>query len=79
MSEDGPHRFAMTEEGPGTVVEKPTPATPQPKPAGRPEGAEVPKPMVKIFAELPIGDPVLTADELRALLQEPARPTPEEK
>ena len=35
--------------------------------------AEAPRPMVKIFAEAPIADPVLTADELRALLQEPAR------
>jgi hypothetical protein len=60
------------------VVEK-TATTPQQKPAGRPEGSEIPKPMVKIFAELPIGDPVLTADELRALLQEPARPDSHEK
>ena len=78
LSEDGPHRFAMTEEGPGTPAEKTTTTpSPQPKAAGRAEGNEIPKPMVKIFAELPIGDPVLTADELRALLQEPARPGPE--
>jgi hypothetical protein len=80
LSEDGPHRFAMTEEGPGTVVEKPAPSsTPQPKASGRAEGSEVPKPFAKVFAELPIGDPVLTADELRALLQEPARPEGHEK
>ena len=80
MSEDGPHRFAMTEEGPGSVAEKTTTTpTAGPKPAARPEGGETPKPMVKIFAELPIGDPVLTADELRALLQEPARPETHEK
>ena len=76
LSDDGPHRFVMTEEGLGIVADKITMTpTSQPKPAARPEGGEIPKPMVKIFAELPIGDPVLTADELRALLQEPARPS----
>jgi len=65
LSDDGPHRFAMTEStGP---VEKTS--APQPKPT----------PMVKVFAEAPIADPVLTADELRALLQEPARPETHEK
>ena len=59
LSDDGPHRFAMTEPVGG--------ATTQAKPV-----AEGPRPMVKIFAESPIADPVLTADELRALLQEPA-------
>ena len=62
LSDDGPHRFAMTEAG--ASAEK----TPQHK------APESPRPMVKIFAEAPIADPVLTADELRALLQEPARP-----
>ena len=61
LSDDGPHRFAMTEPVGGTT----TPSKP---------AAEPPRPMVKVFAESPIADPVLTADELRALLQEPARP-----
>ena len=74
LSDDGPHRFAMVEEGPGTVAEKPEKQPAAGKTGGRAE-AENPKPMVKIFAEMPIGDPVLTADELRALLQEPARPS----
>jgi hypothetical protein len=80
LSDDGPHRFAMT-DATAAAPQKPqfnTP-TPQPKPAARPEGAEPPRPMVKIFAEAPIADPVLTADELRALLQEPARPESHEK
>ncbi|HEV8608027.1 MAG TPA: hypothetical protein VGQ99_22010 [Tepidisphaeraceae bacterium] len=82
LSEDGPHRFAMTEEA-GAMIEKAAPAAatsvaPQPKPAGRPEGNEAPpRVTVRVFAESPISDPVLTADELRALLQEPARPGPE--
>jgi hypothetical protein len=62
LSDDGPHRFAMTEAGGSSekaVQHKPP---------------EAPRPMVKVFAESPIADPVLTADELRALLQEPARP-----
>jgi hypothetical protein len=86
LSEDGPHRFAMSEEGLGGANGEKAQAGstggqagggtigPQARPAGRAEGSEVPKPFVKVFAELPIGDPVLTADELRALLQEPARP-----
>ena len=79
LSDDGPHRFAMAEQLAGAMSEK-SPAiaaTPQPKPAARPEGAEGPRPMVKVFAESPISDPVLTADELRALLQEPSRPMPD--
>jgi hypothetical protein len=88
LSEDGPHRFAMMEEGPGENGGKAQSTGgqagggtngPQVKVGGRAENAEVAKPMVKIFAELPIGDPVLTADELRALLQEPARPETHEK
>ncbi|HEV8290431.1 MAG TPA: hypothetical protein VGP94_00845 [Tepidisphaeraceae bacterium] len=72
LSDDGPHRFAMIEQlAGGTPV-----ATPQNKSPARPED-EVARPMVKIFAEAPIADPVLTADELRALLQEPSRPSPE--
>src|SRR3954469_16762079 len=48
LSEDGPHRFAMTEEA-GTVAEKTgASSTPQAKQAGRGEAAEVAKPMVKI-------------------------------
>jgi len=79
LSDDGPHRFAMTEQLAVGTAEKsqPTTGTPQPKPAGRPEGSDAPRPMVKVFAESPISDPVLTADELRALLQEPSRPMPE--
>jgi hypothetical protein len=80
LSDDGPHRFAMSEQQPAGGNEKtPTTSVPQPKPGGRPEGADAPRPMVKIFAEAPIADPVLTADELRALLQEPARPETQEK
>jgi len=78
LSDDGPHRFAMTEHAGantgGQAASGTNSPTPQPKPVARPEGAEQPRPMVKIFAEAPIADPVLTADELRALLQEPARP-----
>jgi DNA-binding NarL/FixJ family response regulator len=79
LSDDGPHRFAMTEHSAATMTEKSSAAMPtsQPKPPARPEGAEAPRPMVKIFAEAPIADPVLTADELRALLQEPSRPGPD--
>lgn len=59
LSDDGPHRFAMSETAaPATTIQT--------------KAAETPRPMVKIFAEAPIADPVLTADELRALLQEPA-------
>ena len=66
LSDDGPHRFAMSEPaGPPTTQSKAV--------------AEAPRPMVKIFAESPIADPVLTAEELRALLQEPARPETHEK
>jgi hypothetical protein len=78
LSDDGPHRFAMTEHAGantgGQAASGTNSPTPQPKPVARPEGTEQPRPMVKIFAEAPIADPVLTADELRALLQEPARP-----
>ena len=70
LSDDGPHRFAMSEPVP--AGEKTS--APQPK-----QAAETPRSMVKIFAESPIADPVLTADELRALLQEPARSEPHEK
>ena len=62
LSDDGPHRFAMTE-----------PSIPATTSQSKPIAVEAPRPMVKIFAEAPIADPVLTADELRALLQEPAR------
>ena len=72
LSDDGPHRFALSEPVAGAGNgEKPAAPTPQMK--------EQAKPTVKIFAESPIADPVLTADELRALLQEPARPEGQEK
>jgi hypothetical protein len=66
LSDDGPHRFAMSEPA---AAEKPQ----------QHKAADAPRPVVKIFAESPIADPVLTADELRALLQEPARPEAHEK
>jgi DNA-binding NarL/FixJ family response regulator len=81
LSDDGPHRFAMT-DGSALVGEKAAGSgvsVTVTKAGGRPEGADAPRPMVKVFAEAPIADPVLTADELRALLQEPARQEPHEK
>src|SRR6266480_1341838 len=62
LSDDGPHRFAISEN------------TQAPNPQSQPAPQPHPKVSVKVFAEAPIADPVLTADELRALLQEPARP-----
>jgi len=62
LSDDGPHRFAISENT--QAPNPPSQTAPQPHP----------KVSVKVFAEAPIADPVLTADELRALLQEPARP-----
>ena len=83
LSEDGPHRFAMTEPASGANGEKTagtgTSAGQQKKEGGKQEEKEQPRPMVKVFAESPIADPVLTADELRALLQEPGRPGPEQE
>src|SRR3954470_20074630 len=53
LSDDGPPRFAMSE--PLGLGEKSS--APQARHA-----VETPRPMVKIFAEAPIADPVLTAD-----------------
>jgi len=62
LSDDGPHRFAITDHTQTSASSS--------QPAPQPQL----KSQVKVFAESPISDPVLTADELRALLQEPARP-----
>jgi DNA-binding NarL/FixJ family response regulator len=77
LCEDGFQRFAVAAEKPSAaenIVAAANVAAPMVKPP-QPQ-TESPKP-VKVFAETPIGDPVLTADELRALLQEPARHAPE--
>src|SRR5947207_9426927 len=52
LSDDGPHRFAISENPPASN-------------APHAKMPEAPRP-VKVFAEAPIADPVLTADELRA-------------
>jgi hypothetical protein len=77
LCDDGFQRFAVSDDKPATCEPTSpvsTPVAPTAKPQQQP--AEQPRP-VKVFAEAPIGDPVLTADELRALLQEPARQMPE--
>src|SRR4051812_11229875 len=85
LSDDGPHRFAMTEQAAGSTGGQAAGGTGSTgggsggQAGGGTMKAEQARPMVKIFAEAPIADPVLTADELRALLQEPARPETHEK
>jgi hypothetical protein len=83
LCDDGFQRFAVAPEKlaqASTCAPAPAPAESAPAATapGKPPHPEPPK-LVKIFAEAPIGDPVLTADELRALLHEPARQQPDEK
>jgi hypothetical protein len=76
LCDDGFQRFAVAPEKP-VPTENVAPA-PTPAPAMKPQQPPMEAPKhVKVFAEVPIGDPVLTADELRALLQEPARQAPD--
>jgi hypothetical protein len=68
LSDDGPHRFAITENAQAQANVQ----TSQGAQAARQQNNEPPRP-VKVFAEAQIMDPVLTADELRALLHEPPK------
>ena len=75
LSEEGLHRFAVPEDIDPTRGMNPTPPPPL-----RTMQAAAPEANVSTSDEgapqfdAPAGDPVLTADELRALLQEPLRP-----
>ena len=77
LAEDGLHRFAASAQQPAvtplpTTPVKPTPpAAPPSKPPPAPEPAREPR-VDAPLVDIPVGEPVLTADELRALLQEPA-------
>jgi len=78
LCDDGFQRFAVAEEKP-TAAENQPQVSVQVSPNVKAQQAVADAARaVKVFAEAPIGDPVLTADELRALLQEPAKHPPEQ-
>jgi hypothetical protein len=75
LAEDGLHRFAAANDDAQPEASPVRPPASKPAPVAAPDPA--PTPMAKgeriegPWVDVPVGEPVLTADELRALLQEP--------
>lgn len=71
LAEDGLHRLSG-QLAPSSPVTAPRPVPSSQFPTAPPPSVNQPDPRLdRAFLEAPAGEPILTADELRALLQEP--------